>query len=109
MDLNVLMLSGRLAVAPEIRLHDSGAVCARLLIATRRESPTRRVDVLPVSCWDPADDLLQAGAGRRLWVTGSLQRRFRDSDVGRRSRLEVLADDLTLAPCDSAAGTLARP
>lgn len=109
MDLNVLMVSGRLATAPDIRRYDSGAVSARLLIATRCEEPVRRIDVIPVRCWDPGEDLLGAGAGRRIWVMGSLQRRFSESDVGRRSRLEVVTDHLTLAPCDQTTGSLPRP
>jgi single-stranded DNA-binding protein len=109
MDLNVLMISGRLAVAPEVCEHPSGSRSARLLVATRRDAPVRRVDVLPVRCWDPTAELLDAVQGHRVWVRGSLQRRFSESAGGRRSRLEVVADRVSLTPCDPRAGSLPRP
>lgn len=108
-DLNVLMIAGRLAVTPEVCPHESGTVSARLLVTTRRGAPHRRVDVLPVRCWQPDDALLGAEQGRRVWVTGSLQRRFSDSDLGRRSRLEVIAERVWLPSCDAPASSLPRP
>jgi single-stranded DNA-binding protein len=68
------------------------------LVTVRTESPTRRVDVIPVTLWDPPEELLNGNLkpGRRVWVAGSVQRRFwsGDQDEGRRSRLEVVAEQI---------------
>ena len=60
----------------------------------------RRVDVLPVTLWDPADEVIDAapGPGTRVWVAGSVQRRFWSATEGRRSRLELIADQVCLRP-----------
>jgi single-strand DNA-binding protein len=96
MDLNLVVVSGRLAAPPELRQFESGARLARYLVTVRSEEPTRRVDVLPVTMWDPADALLDAQPmpGSRVWVVGSLQRRFWSGEEGRRSRLELIADQV---------------
>ena len=101
MDLNLVVLAGRLAAPPEIRQFESGARLVRYLITVRSEEPTRRVDVIPVTLWEPSDELLDADPhpGTRLWVAGSVQRRFWSASEGRRSRLEVVADQV--CPRDS--------
>ncbi|MFO7549018.1 MAG: single-stranded DNA-binding protein [Acidimicrobiia bacterium] len=107
MDLNVVVLCGALAAPPEERVFDSGSRMVRYLVTVRSERPQRRVDVLPVTLWDPPDDLLSEDPepGRRVWVAGSLQRRFWDGEGGRRSRLEVIAGQVTLrSPADRPVG-----
>ena len=96
MDLNLVVLAGRLAAPPEIRQFESGSRLVRYLVTTRSEEPTRRVDVVPVTLWDPPDDLIDAEPlpGARLWIAGSVQRRFWSATEGRRSRLEVVADQV---------------
>jgi len=98
MDLNLVVLAGRLAAPPEIRQFDSGARLARYLVTARSEEPRRRVDVLPVTLWDPDDDLVDAepAPGRRLWLVGAVQRRFWSGPEGRRSRLEIVAEQVCL-------------
>jgi len=93
MDLNLVVLAGRLAAPPEIRTFESGARMVRYLMTVRSEEPRRRVDVVPVSDWNPGavDSARRAHVGRRLWVAGGVQRRFWDADTGRRSRLEIIA------------------
>ena len=100
MDLNLVVVSGRLAAPPEIRQFESGARLARYLVTVRSEEPARRVDVLPVTLWDPGDELLDAdpAPGERVWVAGSVQRRFWSATEGRRSRLELVADQVCLRP-----------
>lgn len=102
MDLNLVVVSGRLAAPPEIRQFESGARLARYLVTVRSEEPARRVDVLPVTLWDPADDLVDAdpSPGTRLWVAGSVQRRFWSGSDGRRSRIELVADQVCLREDD---------
>jgi single-strand DNA-binding protein len=96
MDLNLVVLAGRLAAPPEIRQFESGARLARYLITVRSEEPMSRVDVVPVTLWDPPDHLvdLDPAPGARLWVAGTVQRRFWSADEGRRSRIEVVADQV---------------
>jgi single-strand DNA-binding protein len=96
MDLNLVVLAGRLAAPPEIRQFESGALLARYLMTVRSDEPSRRVDVVPVTLWDPPEELVEAdpAPGRRLWVAGSVQRRFWSAQEGRRSRIEIVADQV---------------
>jgi len=96
MDLNLIVLCGRLAVDGELRIFDSGARLIRYLVTVRVDHPRRRVDVIPVTLWDPPDDLVDATGekGDRIWVCGSVQRRYWESPDGRRSRVEVVAEQV---------------
>lgn len=96
MDLNLVVLCGRLAVDPELKTFETGTRLIRLLVTVRSDEPKRRVDVVPVTLWDPPDDLVDElpGKGRRVWVCGSVQRRFWEAAEGRRSRLEVVAEQV---------------
>lgn len=78
MDLNLIVLCGRLAVDGELRVFDSGARLVRYLVTTRVDYPHRRVDVIPVTLWDPPHDLVDnpGEKGERIWVCGSVQRRY---------------------------------
>jgi single-strand DNA-binding protein len=98
MDVNLMVLCGRLAAPPELRTFESGSRLVRYLVTTRTESPRRRVDVLPVTLWDPPDTLLAEDAvpGRRIWVAGAVQRRFWEATEGRRSRIEIVAEAVCL-------------
>jgi single-stranded DNA-binding protein len=96
MDLNLVVLCGRLAVEPELKTFESGSRLLRLLVTIRSDWPKRRVDVVPVTLWDPPDDLTgeMPVKGQRVWVCGSAQRRFWESPDGRRSRLEIVAEQV---------------
>ncbi len=98
MDLNLIVLCGRLAVPPEIKVFESGTRLIRYLVTVRSEEPRRRVDVIPVSMWDPPQELIEENpeSGRRIWVCGSVQRRFWEAPDGRRSRIEVVAEQVTI-------------
>lgn len=102
MDLNLVVLAGRLAAPAELREFESGSRLLRVLVTVRSEKP-KRIDVLPVTLWDPEEDLLAAAAvaGLRVWVAGSVQRRFWESPDGRRSRLEVVAEQVTVREPES--------
>lgn len=93
MDLNMVVLNGRLAAVPDYRVLESGSRMARLLVAVRSEEPHSRLDVLPVVWWEPEDEFVAAPpeVGSRVWITGSVQRRYWESADGRRSKLEVVA------------------
>lgn len=98
MDTNLVVLQGTLAAVPEIRQFESGSRLMRLLISIHQRSP-RRVDVIPVILWEPSDDLVDADLqpGQRVWAAGQVQRRFWAGHAeGERSRLEVVADQVTI-------------
>lgn len=97
-DLDLVVLCGRIATEPEVRQFDSGTRLIRYLITVRSEAPRRRVDVVPVTLWDPTDEQVEdpGQRGQRIWICGSVQRRFWESPDGRRSRLEVVAEQVNL-------------
>ena len=99
MDLNLVVLGGKLAAPPELREFESGSRLLRSLITTRTTAPRRRVDVLPVTLWDPPPDhdLVDAPVGSDVWIVGSVQRRFWSGAEGRHSRLEIVAGNIELA------------
>ena len=103
MDLNLVVLCGRLATPGELRQFESGTRMLRLLVSVRTESPTRRVDVVPVILWDPDDGLVEqvSESGVRVWAVGAVQRRFWEGQDGRRSRLELVASTVTVHEPDS--------
>jgi single-stranded DNA-binding protein len=97
MDLNLVVLAGRVAADPEIRTFESGSTLLRLLVTVRSSEPRKRIDVIPVVMWSPDDDVVEGVTlGRAVWVAGSVQRRFWSANDGRRSRLEVVAHEVSL-------------
>lgn len=114
MDYNVVVLGGKLAAPPEIRHFESGSSLLRVLITVRTDSPRRRVDVIPVTLWDPGADheLFGAAVGEGVWAAGSVQRRFWTGADGRKSRVEVVALQIQMASSDGVptlASGLAEP
>jgi single-stranded DNA-binding protein len=103
MDMNVVVLAGTLATAPELREFESGARLLRLLVTVRQDEPRRRVDVVPVTLWDPPPSLVDAGLerGRRVMVVGAAQRRFWEAADGRKNRVEIVAAHVTPRPPDA--------
>ena len=98
MDLNLVVLAGRIAAEPEVRTFESGATLMRLLVTVRSDEPRRRLDVIPVVQWNPdPDDIPQASVrGRSVWVAGAVQRRFWSVDDGRHSRVEIVAHEIAI-------------
>lgn len=98
MDLNLVCLSGELAAEPEFRTFESGARLARYLVSVRTSQPRTRLDVVPVTVWEPDDEAVSdpPGRGRRVWITAQVQRRFWTAPDGRNSRLELVASHVGL-------------
>jgi single-strand DNA-binding protein len=96
MDLNLVVLSGRLAAPPELRVLDSGTRLVRYLVTVSTEDPRHRIDVLPVTLWHPPEDVLSLDVGERVFVVGSVQRRFWSNPERRRSRLEIVAEHIAV-------------
>lgn len=101
-DYNMVTISGRLAATPEYRQFDSGSDRYKIIVTVRQNEPVSRLDLIPVTIWQPDEttrrQLDDAQTGSRVWLTGSVQRRFWDSADGRRSRLEVVANAVTVSP-----------
>ena len=100
MDLNLLVLCGRVAAPPE-RLTCEGSDLLRLLVTVGIERPRRRIDLLAVHVWDPPPDLTDRALapGTRVWVAGRVQRRFVDQPLTAnpvRTRLEIVAEKVTV-------------
>jgi single-stranded DNA-binding protein len=95
-DMNLCVLAGQLAAAPEQRQFQATRLL-RLLVVVRSEAPRHRVDVVPVTWWDPPDEVWarRFDDDTRVCVSGSVQRRFWEDADGRRSRIEVVAEHVT--------------
>jgi single-stranded DNA-binding protein len=100
MDINATILNGVLAAPPELREFESGSRLMRYLLTLRTTEPRRRVDVIPVTLWEPPEDVLglEVTTGTRLFVAASVQRRFWEGADGRRSRLEIVARNVAVDP-----------
>jgi single-stranded DNA-binding protein len=100
MDLNMVVLAGTISADPEIREFDSGNRNVRFLVTTKSEKPRRRVDVVPVVMW--ASDVgeerfnemtLALQKGKRVWVPGTIQRRFFEESGISRSKITVVGHE----------------
>lgn len=100
MDWNLVTMSGRLTAPVEIRTLNSGAVMARYLLTVVSDFPAKRVDIIPVSQWDPPSEVANFASGTRLLAVGSMQRRFWDEGFGAGSNLEFVATHVG-RPCES--------
>lgn len=98
MDINLAVLCGRLATAPEVQVFDTGTRIMRFLVSVAADRPRRRIDVIPVTLWDPSEDLVgnPPEQNSRVWVTGVVQRRAEDGPEGRRTRIQIVADQVTV-------------
>jgi len=100
LDLNLVVLAGRLAAPVEVRDLGEGGRLARYLITVGTDQPQRRIDVVPVTLWNPPTDLDAVSPGTRMWVAGMVQRRFRPNGEQGGSRLEIIAHHVELRPGD---------
>ncbi len=98
MDLNILVLSGRLVTKPDVRVFEGGSTLARYLLAARVGHPRRRVDVVPVVQWNPPEWVAELDRGDALWIAAGVQRRFWSDDNERRGRIEVVAHHVQRRP-----------
>ena len=93
-DLNTVELRGRIAAPPTVQTFASGTTVTRLLVTVR----AGRTDVLPVTFWPGSADAVttQLDVGDLVHVVGSMQRRFWTDGEARRSRVEVVARNVTI-------------
>jgi single-stranded DNA-binding protein len=103
MDLNLVVLSGTLALAPELHRFDSGKRRLDYLVTVRTMiDGRRRTDTVNVKYWDPPARLVRKKLirGDRIWIAGTVQRRFWSTFDGKRSQLDVVASQVVYRPSD---------
>jgi len=103
MDLNLVVLSGSLAVAPELHEFESGKRRLDYLVTVRTVlDGRRRTDTLNVKYWDPPAKLVRKklDRGTRVWIAGTVQRRFWSSLDGKKSQVEVVASQVVYRASD---------
>lgn len=105
MDINEIVIGGELSTDGEVRVFDSGTRLIRYLVTVKVDHPRRRVDVIPVTLWEPSDEQVDnpGSKGDKIKVHGSVQRRYWESPDGRRSRIEVVAEFVELIKAEVAA------
>jgi hypothetical protein len=93
MDINLTLLSGRLAVPPMVETQPDGSKNARLLVYLRSQR-RNRFDVIPVVVPEPVGSLAtkDLGAGTSIYVSGALMRVCSPEGGGASTRIEVVAD-----------------
>jgi len=106
MDMNAVVIAGTLAAPPEHRVYESGVGVWKLLVTTRTTEPRKRVDVIPVVYWDTdaSEHMTVLDAldrGDRVWIVGTLQRRFWLTDGRRTSNLELVANHVQATDADA--------
>lgn len=103
MDLNLVVLSGALAVAPELHRFDSGKRRLDYLVNVRTMADGRtRTNTISVKYWDPPARLVRKKLirGDRIWIAGTVQRRFWSTLDGKRSQIEVVASQVVYRASD---------
>jgi hypothetical protein len=97
---NLVVLVGVVGAPPEMA-DPQESLPGRLLLTVQSNYPTRRHDLIPIS---DVGGQIPPGAvsGDRLWVVGSLQRRFNPATG--RSRVEVAARHIQRRPLDGLIG-----
>ncbi len=102
-DVNLVLLRGRVVTAPDVRRFESGATSIRYLATIRQVSGRYRLDVIPITVWNPPEALIRSAGttADRICVIGTIQRRFWPSEAetaAPRSRIEVVASDVHIEP-----------
>jgi single-stranded DNA-binding protein len=94
MDMNLVILGGRLSRDPEIREFESGGRLVRYAVTVRSDEAGCRTDIVPVTLWNPTLDDLAWVRGDGVWITGMVQRRYRSAPGGRQGVIEVVASSV---------------
>lgn len=93
-DLNIVVLAGHLATEPDLQHFATGDRRLRLRLSVVSEGPPRRVEVLPVTMWQPPPGAEALPIATPVTVGGIVRRRFRATPGGRTSTVEIVADQL---------------
>lgn len=107
--INQVILMGRLTRDPELRTTPSGKnVCSFSLAVDRKFGQDDGADFFDITAWDKLGELVNQylGKGRRCLVQGRLSFRSWEQDGQKRSKVEVIAEDVTFldGPGEGGAG-----
>lgn len=107
--INQVMLMGRLTHDPEMRTTPSGKNVCTFSIAVDRMSRDDQSDFFNVTAWEKTAELVNQylSKGSRCLVQGRLrQESWEDKETGkRRSRVEVVANDVTFLDSPGSGGS----
>lgn len=101
--LNQVVIMGNLTRDPELRQTEGGRSVTSFSLALNRsykdsnDEWQEATDFIDVSCWGTLAEQVQnnLGKGQRALVTGRLQSRSWETDGVKKSKVEVLASDVT--------------
>lgn len=96
--INQVILMGRLTRDPELRTTPSGKnVCSFSLAVDRAFGQDDSADFFDITAWDKLGELVNQylSKGRRCLVQGRLSYRAWEQDGQKRSKVEVIATDVT--------------
>ena len=101
--LNVVVLSGRLTVDPELKTTPNGiSVCSFSIAVERRfkSGEERQSDFINIVTWRSSAEFVSKyfKKGQMIAIRGSIQtRKYQDKDGNNRNAFEVVADDVQFA------------
>ncbi|HYG84283.1 MAG TPA: single-stranded DNA-binding protein [Verrucomicrobiae bacterium] len=96
--INQVILMGRLTRDPELRTTPNGKnVCSFSLAVDRAYGQDDSADFFDITAWDKLGELVNQylKKGRRCLVQGRLSYRAWEQDGQKRSKVEVIAEDVT--------------
>ena len=96
--INQVILMGRLTRDPELRTTPTGkSVCSFSLAVDRAYGQDDAADFFDITAWDKLGELVSQylSKGRRCLVQGRLSFRSWEQDGQKRSKVEVIAEDVT--------------
>jgi single-strand DNA-binding protein len=105
--INQVILMGRLTRDPELRTTPNGkSVCSFSLAVDRAFSQDDSADFFDITAWEKLGELVNQylSKGRRCLVQGRLQQRTWEQDGQKRSKVDVVATDVTFLDGPSGSG-----
>ncbi len=95
--INQVILMGRLTRDPELRTTTTGKSVVNFSLAVDKGGQDAGADFFEIVAWEKLAELIQQylSKGRRCLVQGRLSQRQWEQDGQKRSRIEVMANDVT--------------
>lgn len=95
--INQVILMGRLTRDPEMRTTPSGKNVTSFSLAVDRPTSDDSADFFDITAWEKTGELVNQylSKGRRCLVQGRLSFRSWEQDGQKRSKVEVIANDVT--------------
>lgn len=109
--INQVILMGRLTRDPELRTTTTGKSVVNFSLAVDKGGQDAGADFFEIVAWEKLAELVAQylSKGRRCLVQGRLSQRQWEQDGQKRSRIEVMANDVTFldGPTSNSEGTSA--